>query len=302
MNAFVTLLRREWMQHQLGWLVALSVPFVLLLLAAIFGEMNFGSEDMPANFPAPMFGALMAINVIATLGLVIVSVLIQAPGLARRDQQDRSIEFWLSLPTPPWHSVAATLLAHLWLLPLVAVGVGIGGGFVLATLGVLREFGLAGLAQLQWGWMLLAALALGLRLALGVVLASLWVSGLLLLSMAACAWLKRWGVPVVVAALAFGHLLVERLFGSDLVGQTLQRWAEGAQRAFLVADHGAASLRQFEGADPTHFGDLLPRVANWLGGDMVGAVAASASPYFLASVLLGAAGFALLVRNRRWGR
>lgn len=301
MKVFATLLQREWMQHQRGWWIALALPFVLLLLAVTFGEADIGNEDEALNFPLPTFAAIFAISVIATLGLALASVLLQAPGLARRDQQDRSIEFWLSLPTPPVQSVAATLLAHLWLLPIAAVGVGIVGGFVLAPLGVMRGFGMGALADLPWGGLVLAALALAARLTLGILVASLWLAPLILVTMAASAWLKRWGVPVVIAGLLFGHLLVQRLFGSDLVARTIELWFNMAQRAFIVADRGE-SLRQFNHMMPTQISELLPMVLRWLGGDAWRGLATIAQPQFIVVLVISALAFAALVHSRRWGR
>jgi hypothetical protein len=60
--------------------------------------------------------------------------------------------------------------------------------------------------------MLLAhGLALLARTALGLVLATLWLSPLILLTMVASAWLKRWGLPALVAALALLAGVLDKL-------------------------------------------------------------------------------------------
>ena len=41
---FPTLMQREWMQHQRGWLVMLGLPLVLGVLVAAFGEIHIDSE------------------------------------------------------------------------------------------------------------------------------------------------------------------------------------------------------------------------------------------------------------------
>ena len=48
MQRFNTLLLREWMQHRTGWLVLMTVPFVLALLGAIFGDvkLRLGAPDV----------------------------------------------------------------------------------------------------------------------------------------------------------------------------------------------------------------------------------------------------------------
>ncbi|MFS9605847.1 hypothetical protein, partial [Klebsiella pneumoniae] len=58
------------------------------------------------------------VSALAGYGVCLLVALFQLPGLARRDMQDRSIEFWLSLPGRSSESVAATVLAHGWLAPL----------------------------------------------------------------------------------------------------------------------------------------------------------------------------------------
>ena len=72
-----------------------------------------------STLPSGLMLASMFVVPAVVLGITVVALLIQTPGLARRDRQDRSIEFWLSLPTSHAASVAAPVLMHLVLVPLL---------------------------------------------------------------------------------------------------------------------------------------------------------------------------------------
>ena len=156
-----------------------------------------------------------------TFVLACLSVLAQLPGLARRDMQDRSIEFWRSLPTSDVESVGATLFTHLLVLPCLAVGAALLGAQVVALVAVATTQG--PLAWLQQPWWLVVPViaAVFARLVLGFTLAVLWLSPMLLLTMAASAWLKRWAVPVVVAASIAGVQLVDRYLPVPMVKPAL---------------------------------------------------------------------------------
>ena len=114
MSRFSTLLQREWMQHHRGWLVLMLAPPVVALIALL---LPFSSVEVGPLQPAELMSMASIVVTLIVLGLAAISVLIQAPGLARRDRQDRSIEFWLSLPPSHAASIGATLLMHLLLVP-----------------------------------------------------------------------------------------------------------------------------------------------------------------------------------------
>ncbi len=303
MNRFNTLLLREWMQHQRGWISIVAIPVVLFTGAGLLGHasIDFGDGDMMhgPDAQAVTAGVVVGLGLI-TLLLAWGAAMLQSPGLARRDTQDRSIEFWLSLPVGHTQGVGATVLAHLLLFPLAALLLGVAAGFVVSLPIVAKLFGLGAWFAQPWGTMLAVAAALTLRVALGVVLASLWLSPLILGTMAASAWLKRWGVPVVAAVLGLGGLVLDRVYGNPVVWKVLGTISQGASKAFLVADRGEGG-KPFVINGPGQIGDALGQLPAWALGDAGHALANLATPAFLAAVAVGAASFGLLVLRRTRG-
>jgi hypothetical protein len=303
MNRFSTLLQREWMQHRLGWLVMLGAPLLICLVAAMFGgvSVNLGNGDTKVErVPEALllaFGSMGAM-IGLTLSLACLFALFQAPGLARRDHQDRSIEFWLSLPVGHVQSLSATLLAHLLLLPWAALAVGAVGGLVLTPFVVVKAWGVGAWVGLPWGSLVLAMLALVLRLAVGLALALLWLSPLILLTMAASAWLKRWGVPLVAAVLGIGGLVLEKVYQQTIVWDVLGYLTGSAGQALVSAE------RSGRGMVIDARGDILPMVQNlptWALKDLGLALQDLASPGFVGALLFGAVGFGLLILRRQRG-
>jgi len=304
MNRFNTLLHREWMQHRFGWLVVLFAPLLLVILAGLFTELGvqveIDGDSVIRRTPEAVLQTLGAIGGMAavTFGIAWLTVLFQAPGLARRDTQDRSIEFWLSLPIGHVPSLGATLLAHLLLLPIVAVVVGATGGLLVSLLLVVKTWGFGAWFGLPWGTLLLAFVALLARVVVGVVLAMLWLSPLILLTMAASAWLKRWGVPAVAAVVGLGGLALDKLYGLPIVWTVLLTLTENASKALFLVDRGNS------GPNIQTTDELLPLLKvlpGWALQDLGAALAALASPAFMGALIGGAAGFALLVLRRQRG-
>lgn len=293
MQTFKTLLLREWMQHGRGWLILTLAPLAVLLLALVFGQVQMGPSDHAAGvLLMAAFGYTLLLVLLAGL-----AVMFQSPGLARRDRQDRSIEFWLSLPTGHWVSIAAVVLAHFWLLPLMALALGLGGALLIAPLVVVRGFGVDALLHLPWSELLPALLAGSLRLAVGLVLAMAWFAPLLLLAMAASAWLKRWGVPVVAAVLGIGALLLDRLYGLPQLQQAIAGLAENGMAA-LIPGLGDGPM-VFDG-DSLMAGpfDALP---GWLMHDLGRAIQELASPAFAGALVVSGLCCWLLVLRRERG-
>ncbi len=301
MTRFKTLLLREWMQHRLGWLILLGLPFVLFAAVGLAGGTVVEMEDGAPPMAITTAGGVILGLIASTLALAWGFALLQSPGLARRDLQDRSVEFWLSLPAGHAESVGATLLAHLLLLPLAALGVGLASGLVLTLPIVGRGFGLDAWWSLPWAALLPAALAVALRLALGIVLATLWIAPLVLLTMAASAWLKRWGVPAVAALLGLGGLVLDQAYGLPVVWQVLGGLAQRAGRSLFAADRSGAGLHFEGGASADAFAAALGAVPGWCLHDAGEALALLASPAFVAALAVAAAGFALVVVRRRQG-
>lgn len=305
MQRFKTLLQREWMQHRTAWLVMMAAPFVLLLLIVVFGSWRIHADkftplqDLDGRL-SPLGLAILATGATAylTLFLVWMANLLQTPGLARRDLQDRSIEFWLSLPAGHAQSLGATLLMHLWLVPIAAMAAGLAGGLLLAMLLVVKVSGFSALWALPGAAIVLAALAGLASTALGLVLATLWLSPLILGTMAASSWLKRWGLAAVIGAVFIGHVLLARLYGVTVVGDTVTTWLSQANAALL----GQGGRGLLPGAE--NIADLeraLRGFPQWELQSAGVAFAQLASPIFLLALLFAAAAFGLLVLRRQRG-
>lgn len=302
---FLTLMRREWMQHRNGWLLLVALPMALMLVLAAFGggavQMKFGGADLDLQglqgAPAALHTLMWSSAMPALVGtLVLLAVAIQLPGLARRDVQDRSIEFWRSLPVDDRLALAAMLLMHLLVLPMAALLAALVAAQLAALLTVSLTAGpLAWLMQ-PWWQLLPALLAVAARVLLGLLLTVLWASPLLLGVMAASAWLKRWGLPVVGLGLLLGVQLLDPRLPTPVFGPSLTRLAQEVQHAFIARP----MLEQAPIRNPDDLVALaLPEMPVWALHDAGQALARLATPALL-PVLLGAvACFALLVWRRR---
>ena len=303
MQSFKTLLLREWLQHKFGWMVVMFGPMAIALVVIGVGDIQFDVDDTEAGArlsDVPAVGLAMAAIVgtaVLTALVAWATSLIQAPGLARRDQQDRSIEFWLSLPTGHAPSVTAPMLAHLLLFPLAAFIVGIVGGQLIGLVLVTRFFGLGAWFTLPWGTVMAVTGALAARLILGLLLATLWLSPLILLTMAASAWLKRWGLPAVIVFFIVGGNLLQRLYGNPIILETLGRLGENAARAFITGNR-PGGLQFGPGKDPTQ---MLAAFPGLMWQDGLDAISALADPLLAFGLLVSAGCFALLILRRQRG-
>ncbi len=307
MNSFVkrfaTLLQREWLQHKIGWIVVTAAPLSVALLVLLVGQVQINLDDGDgvvefSRVPALVL-ATAAIVGTGVLSFVLAwfSSLLQTPGLARRDQQQRSIEFWLSLPIGHLPSLAAPMLAHLLLFPLAALGIGMLAGHVVSLLLVARFVGVADWFTLPWGLLSLAWISTLLRAALGLVLATLWLSPIILLVMAASAWLGRWGLPALIAATVVLGNLLDKLYGNAVVWDLGRSLLSNAGHAF-VAGRSPAGLRYTQGSDTL---ELLRAYPGWVAADAWHAVLALGNPLLLLALAVSAGCFALLVLRRRRG-
>ena len=288
-SRFSTLILREWLQHKRGWLITLLLPPALFLALLPFGEMQ-GAPDSPL-----VVGLIpLLVTPVVLFAISWVSAMFQLPGLARRDVQDRSIEFWLSLPAGHAESIGATLLTHVLLVPLAALLSGYLLGILMSFAVVLKAAGPAGWAEVPWLQVLGLSLPLLLRGVAGVLLMTLWLAPLMLVFMAASAWLKRWGVPAVLLTIGVGGGLLTKLYGNPIVWTLLSDLRMGALRALLNAPHDLARSIEEMGSGGTPF-----EAARWALQDLGAALQQTASPNFVGGLLLAAAGFALLVLRRR---
>ncbi|MDM4766947.1 hypothetical protein [Pelomonas sp. SE-A7] len=292
---FSTLMRREWMQHHIGWLVVMCLlPAIILVAMPFQGTVELGNKQLP---PASLLALMVMAGITATVfGLSWIVAMFQLPGLARRDQQDRSIEFWMSLPAGHSESVVATLLMHAVLIPMLALAVGAGFGLIIGTASLIKLFGFAGLAQVTWGGVIVTMLIGLIRIAFGVALLTLWMAPLFMILMAASAWLKRWGVPAVIGTLVIGGNVLDKVYGIRIVGDLLKAQFDGAGRALFNASH------TFEGKTlKTHpeVGEFLNNLGPWALQDAWQAVQQLASPHLIGGLLVAAGCFYLVILARK---
>lgn len=295
MTPFKALMQREWLQHRLGWTLLALLPLGTALLLLSVGSIDLG-DDAGGDLQGL---ALATMSMVATL-LVLLAILwsaslFQVSGLARRDHQDRSIEFWLSLPTSHAASLGAPLVVHLLLVPLAALGIGLVGGVLVSLLLVARTSGVMDWLGLPWGPVLSSVTALAARLALGIPLATLWLLPLVLLLMLANAGFKRWGLPVLAVAFGIVNLMLVQAFGQPLLYQWVGQMFKSAWRGLSVAPGGVVI------ETPADLLSALDQIPGWLLSDAGQALADLASPAFLIGLVVSAALFAALVAWRRRG-
>ncbi len=299
---FKTLLQREWMQHRWGWLLVMFAPLVITLVTLPFGGVQFGpNEGVNAEISAVMLGKaskLMAliwgISTMAVLSLSLLAMSFQVSGLARRDVQDRSLEFWMSLPGSHSEHLGATLLAHCLLVPLAALFAGAVSGLLIAAGVTVKLLGFAGLAEVQWGGVVQLLLPGLVRLVAGLPLFLLWLLPALLVLMVASAWLKRWGV----AAVALGAVLLANLPATrGPVRAWLQGHAQGASEAFFFGNPAQVKAAAGAAAQVEHMD--LAQIWQLVGTDLLTQLGHLASAQFLSGAVIAAACFALLIYKRK---
>jgi ABC-2 type transport system permease protein len=160
-------------------------------------------------------------------------------------------------------------------------------------------------ADFLWGGLpaavpLLAAVAVLCRALFGIALAMLWLSPLILLVMAASAWLKRWGLPLLVGSGLLIAVAEERLAGTrhyvDMLAAQFRRVGE----AFINRDTGLG----IEAANVAGkgFPQLLADMPMLLIQDAGRAVANLATPALLPTLLVaGLCFYALVLKRQRGG-
>lgn len=199
---FKTLMLREWLQNRWTWLVVLAALPVLAL-----GTLPFGEVRMDKEIPA-VAHTLLALGApaVATLIMVLLAwatVLFMATGLARRDQQDRSVEFWMSLPGHHHEHIGALYVMHALVFPLAALVLGLLAGLLFSPLVVLKFGGMAALGNVSYAALLPQLVAPFLAGLLSVLLAPLWLASTVLLLMALSAWVKRLALPLLAVLATF---------------------------------------------------------------------------------------------------
>ncbi|MDE2367584.1 MAG: hypothetical protein KGN16_01330 [Burkholderiales bacterium] len=298
-SSYSTLVYREWLQHRLGWTLVALLPLLVAAGLVGFGQVQFDADaQLPGPDVLPLIMALVAIAGSAALIFLIMVVTssIIVTGLARRDVADRSIEFWLSLPTSDSVSLAVPLVVHLILVPAAALLVGLAGGVLVSGVLVGRFVGIGAWLALPWGSLLAGTLAIALRVLLGLPLAVLWLSPLIGLTMLCTAWFKRWGIVVMAVGFGIGGWLVKRLFGDPLLTRATGELLRQAGHALIDADGQGYAITNR--TDPAVF---LHHAWSTALSDYPAALANLASPLLVVAVAIAALCFWLLVRWRRRG-
>lgn len=288
MNTHIpTLLLREWMQHKRGWLIAAFAPPILFLAMLPFGQV----QGLPMEHRELLALAMLLLSACTVFVICLLVALFQLPGLARRDAQDRSIEFWLSLPGRPSESVAATVLAHAWLAPLggAVVGTLFGLPIAMSVLGSTSSFGEA--LAVNWGEVISAALPLLVRGLLGTVPLLLWLAPMIFVLMAASAWFKRLGVPLVFVGGFVVTVVLHKVYSIDWPLQALADWNTRLGHTMVGDEHGLKTALMSSGEN----------LWAWVAQDLGRTLADLASLQFLGWAAVAAAGFALVVMKRARG-
>jgi len=281
-----TLLQREWMQHKRGWLIAPILPPLLFLAMLPFGQFS----GLPTESPELISIGILLATTCLVYGICMLVALFQLPGLARRDTQDRSIEFWLSLPGRPSESVLATVLAHAWLAPLGGAVIGVLFGLPIA-LGVLSsKMGLGGAMGVNWGEVVLASTPVLLRGLAGTVPLMLWLAPIIFVLMAASSWLKRLGVPVVLIGGAVAVGVLYKAYDIVWPLQALKDLNEQISRSLIHDGPGLGRAMQ-DGSN----------LITWALSDLGGSLAELASLQFLGWAAVAAGAFTLIVMKRSRG-
>jgi hypothetical protein len=141
---------------------------------------------------------------------------------------------------------------------------------------------------------LVAAVPMLLRALLGVLLMSLWMAPLMLMLMAASAWLKRWGVPALALTFGVGGAILDKMYGNRIVWDLLEAQIKGANLA-LFADPESLPAQL---SDVTRGGEGSLNTAAWALHDGLNALQGLASPHLLGGLVVAAGCFALLVVKR----
>jgi hypothetical protein len=298
MNNLLPLMQREWLQHRFAWALLVLVPLAVALLLLGVGDIQL-DEDMVAMAPRDLSLMLAVLTMVITTATVLlllgVTSLFIALGSPRRDHGDRSVEFWLSLPSGHAESLLAPILVHLLLVPAAALVIGWLVSIPVSLVTVGRVVGLAEWFALPWGQILASVGAVLLRVLTGLPLALLWLLPLVLAAMLANALFRRWGLPLLALALLLLAQGLERVFGQPVVADTLAALLANAGKA-LAGAGGERTAGQ--GSVPLESLSALP---GWALRDFAAAVGQLMHPLLAGALLVSAGLFAALLVWRQRG-
>lgn len=186
--------------------------------------------------------------------------------------------------------MAATVLAHAWLAPLGGAVVGMLFGLPIAMSVLGRQDGFSAVSAVAWGEVVSAAAPLLVRGLAGTLPMMLWLAPLIFVLMAASAWLKRLGVPLVLVGTAVGVLVLDKVYGVVWPQEVIASWNLRVNTSLI---HDGAGLKQALMSDTNLW--------TWVAHDFGQAMAQLVSLEFVGWTALAAAGFALVVAKRARG-
>jgi hypothetical protein len=276
------------------------VPLALSLSVLTVGTIQL-DDDMMAMQPRELSLMLAMLSMVITAAVMFlllgITSLFIALGSPRRDDGDRSIEFWLSLPSGHAESLVAPILMHLLLVPAAALLVGFVAAVPVSMVVVGRVVGFGEWLTLPWGQIITSVTALMLRGVAGVPLALLWLLPLVLAAMLSNALFRRWGLPLLVVALGLLAQGLERVFGQPLLTEALSALLAHAATSMAGAS-GGSSLKVDESAALI---ESVSRLPGWALRDFGAALRDLAQPLLAGSLALAGALFAALLVWRRRG-
>ncbi len=256
MSAFLTLLKREWLEARLAFFwfpVGALLLFVLIGLAmlAISGygriEVIIESDGAPASlfFPSHWSGQdwnerLTALRngVVGPFYLLYsIAALFVLLGALHDERKDRSVLFWKSLPVSDLATVASKIVLPLWVAPLVVIACVVAAQvFLLALLAAYLAGN--GLGDPWLVWRHSGLISGTLQLLLGFLIQGLWVlpvaAYLLLVSATASRMILLWALAVPVA----GSILEFTTFGTRHLSAAFSRHLEPAALASFQGGDG----------------------------------------------------------------
>jgi len=299
MKNLLPLMLREWLQHRFAWAMLVLVPVALSLVLLSVGTIQL-DDEMAAMVPRDLslMVAVVSMMITATVVLMLLGTtsLFIALGSPRRDHGDRSVEFWLSLPSGHAESLLAPMLVHLLLVPAAALVIGYAAALPISLMAVGRVTGVGEWFALPWLQILPGLGALLLRALAGLPLAVLWLLPLVLAAMMANALFRRWGLPVLGVGLILLAQGLERLFGQPVLVDVLGALLLNAATSLAGAAGQALSVEK--GSVPLESLSALPA---WALRDLGAAYASLAQPLMVGVLLVSAGLFAALVAWRRRG-
>ncbi|WP_027469770.1 hypothetical protein [Deefgea rivuli] len=215
MQQFKSLLQREWLQQHRSWLsIALFTPLIGWALFYLFVlKAGFPPGFSHGGTPLLNMASLGLIGQSSLIGIVtLVGVLINIPGLPYRDQDDKSLAFWRSLPISDVKAVAAPLLMNALVLPLMAITLAFAMGLLLSAPLWLYDFHFAAARDL---------ILVFNRVVLGALLGLVWFLPLVMLLTLGNSFIRRWGMLLVIVGVFMLDNVMSNVIGHEPIGDQI---------------------------------------------------------------------------------